>query len=250
MAHAQTGLHIMSKNLRCALALIATVAPLSAYAADLATYPVKAAVVAPVPAFSWTGFYLGGYVGWGQTSTDYDSTISIPSLGSASSSSTITRDGVIGGAFAGYNYQIDQMVLGAEADIAFMTMGDERYAAGENFVTAHTNFVGSVRGRLGYAFDHALVYATGGLAFASADTNIPLTAISINDGDGTRWGWTLGAGTEYALSDHWIAGVEYRYTQYETADHSYSLGSPTIANVAFSQQPSVNQVTARLAYKF
>lgn len=77
-------------------------------------------------------------------------------------------------------------------------------------------WVGSARGRIGYAMDRGLFYATGGLAFVSSDVTVPTTAVSVDVGNSIRWGGTVGVGAEYALSSHWIAGVEYRYTRHES----------------------------------
>jgi outer membrane immunogenic protein len=236
-------------RLACIAALAAT--PFAAVAGDLPAAPPEP--VAPPEAaapYSWTGFYLGTAAGWAQTDTDYD--IHVSKRGSKSHSSpSLVKNGISGSIFAGYNLQLsNNVVFGAETDLSFLLVGKERTAAGVNFITAHTNYVGSVRGRLGYAFDRVLLYSTGGLAFASPVTHIPTTAISVNSGDGTRLGWTVGGGAEYAFSGNWIAGIEYRHSEYETEDHSYKPAHPKNTRIRFSQDPTVNQVTARVSYKF
>jgi outer membrane immunogenic protein len=229
-------------HLRCLAVVPALLlAPAAAQAADLTTPPSPVVEVAADPTLSWSGLYIGGNLGWGQTSTAY----AITTAGGATSSSSLTKDGVLGGLFMGYNYQFDRVVVGAEVDASFLTTGEERYTGFTgDFLTAHTNWVGSARGRVGYAMDRGLFYATGGLAFASSDVTVPTTGVSVDVGNSIRWGGTVGVGAEYALSSHWIAGVEYRYTRYES--RTYHLP----ADVNISQDLDTNQITARLAYKF
>ncbi|MCX5581738.1 outer membrane protein [Kaistia terrae] len=213
----------------------------AAQAADLTTAPAPVEEMAPEPTLTWSGLYIGGDLGWGQTSTSY----AVTAPGGGSSLSSTNRDGVLGGLFVGYNWQFDKVVLGAEVDASFLTTGEERFTAFTgDFVTARTNWVGSARGRLGYAMDRGLFYVTGGLAFASSEVKVPLTGISVDAGDSARWGGTVGVGAEYALSSHWITGVEYRYTRYESS-------TPNIpGDINISQDLDTNQITARLAYKF
>jgi len=224
---------------------------LAAQAADLPTQPEPVAPVAIVPPFTWTGFYVGAQLGWGQTSTDYTAGAQAPDATDVVRLPTISKNGFMGGLFAGYNYQINQFVLGAEVDGNFLIAGKERYtAATGDAITAHTDWLGSARLRAGYAFDRLLIYATGGLAFASPNSTVTGTGYSYGAGNGTRFGWTLGVGAEYAFTDHWIAGLEYRYTSFSSDTYTYPVNHRSLGIVGFKQQPSVNQVLARLSYKF
>jgi outer membrane immunogenic protein len=151
---------------------------------------------------------------------------------------------------AGYNYQAGQFVFGVEGDLTGWTVGEARYAPRVgDFITAHSKWGGSIRGRFGYAVDHALFYITGGAAFVSTETAATGTGYSIGD-DGTRWGWTLGGGLDYAFTNNWFTGLEYRYTQYESSTITYPVGFQNLGIVGFKQELSTNQVTARLGYKF
>ena len=234
----------------CAATIFLAGCTVPSIAADL---PIQGQQVAPpviLPAFTWTGFYLGAQVGWAQTNTDYDAGAAVGGGGAAVDLPTLTRDGGLGGLFAGYNYQAGQIVLGAEADANGMITGDERYtAATGDFITAHTNWAGSLRGRIGYAFDRSLLYVTGGLAMADPKSTTPCMGYSFGAGDSTRFGWTLGAGAEYALTDHWITGIEYRYTQYQSDTYTYPVAFQNLGIVGFKQQASINQVV-EVSYKF
>lgn len=236
------------------LSTAACVFSLSALAADL---PARQAPVAPgaavvyAPAFSWTGFYLGGELGWMQARPKYTPGAVI--LGApfvASSLPVSEKNGASYGLMAGFNYQMGQFVFGVEGDFTGWTVGEIRSAplAGD-FITATSKWGGSIRGRLGYAFDRALLYMTGGGAFVSTKTAIPTTGYSIGD-DGTRWGWTLGGGADYAFTNHWFTGIEYRYTQYDSTTITFPVGYQNLGIVGFKQELSTSQVTARIGYKF
>jgi outer membrane immunogenic protein len=110
------------------LTTAATTFSLSALAADLPQAAAPAAPVAQVPVFSWTGFYLGGSLGWIGTDPKYTTGavfLGAPFLVSSSSS----KNGLSYGVLGGYNYQIGQLVLGAEGDFTGWTVGDIRYTA-------------------------------------------------------------------------------------------------------------------------
>ena len=231
------------------LSAAATLSSLSAQAADLPARMEPVAPVAYVPTFSWTGFYLGGELGWIQANPKYTTgalLLGTPFVVSSASD----KNGLTYGALAGYNYQVGQLVLGVEGDFAGWTVGTIRYTSiTGDFLTARSKWSGSVRGRLGYAADHALFYVTGGAAFVSNETSIPLTGISLG-GDGTRVGWTVGAGVDYAFTNNWFTGLEYRYSQYEAKTFAYPIPVLNLGIIGFKQELSTNQVTARLGYKF
>lgn len=232
------------------LATTASAVSVATFAADL---PARMGPVAPVayaPAFSWTGFYVGGELGWIQTNPRFSTgtlLLGAPFLVTSAS----RKDGLTYGFLAGYNYQVGDLVLGVEGDFQGWTVGEIRYTAiTGDFLTAHSKWGGSIRGRLGYAADHALLYVTGGAAFASIETSIPSTGISIG-GDGTRVGWTVGAGLDYAFTNNWFTGVEYRYSQYQSKSLVlYPIPILNLGIIGLKQELSNNQVTARLGYKF
>jgi outer membrane immunogenic protein len=221
----------------------------SARAADLPARVQPVAPVAYVPSFSWTGFYVGGELGWIRTDPDYTTgavLLGTPFLISA----TTGKDGLSYGILAGYNYQVGSVVLGVEGDFEGWTVGKIRYTSiTGDFLTAHSKWGGSVRGRLGYAVDRALFYVAGGAAFVSSKTSIPTTGISIG-GDDTRVGWTVGAGIDYAFTNNWFTGVEYRYSQFESKSFDYPIPVLNLGTIGLKQDLSNNQVMARIGYKF
>jgi outer membrane immunogenic protein len=234
------------------IALLATTAGAVSASASAADLPGRGEPLAPVayaPALSWTGFYVGGELGWIQTNPQYTTgalLLGAPFLLTSAS----RKDGLTYGILTGYNYQAGQFVLGVEGDFQGWTVGAIRYTAiTGDFLTAHSKWGGSIRGRLGYAADRALFYVTGGAAFASIETSIPFTGISVG-GDGTRMGWTVGAGLDYAITNNWFTGLGYRYSQYQSRSLIYPIPVLNLGIIGLKQELSNNQVTARLGYKF
>src|SRR3979409_2554276 len=229
----------------------------TANAADMA---YKAAPIPMAPAvFSWTGFYIGANVG-GAGSVNNGGSVSAPLfppfivLPPAVPIPTVIpgqldvlagggrRSGVIGGGQIGYNWQVNQFVLGVEADAvgtglngssasASRTIGPPIFAVPvTQTVTVdfgHVEWMASFRGRAGFAVNQALFYVPGGAAvaeFAGSRTtlvngpgiNIPAagTYVATNGGSSTRWGWTVGGGIEWAFTQNWSVAGEDRHTRF------------------------------------
>jgi outer membrane immunogenic protein len=181
----------------------------AALAADL-PYRKEAPVYTPPPppAFTWSGVYIGGQVGYGWgTSNVYDQ-----STGNAASG--LSQSGVVGGAHIGYNYQVSQFVFGLEGDVNGSSESNTQYYSTGSY-GVRENVDASIRGRIGYAFDRVLIYATGGGAYGNFKTsyNDGTSYDSFNHG---RIGWTVGGGIEYAIDNNWSVRAEYRYTDYGT----------------------------------
>ena len=176
-------------------------------AASAADLPVRAAppVIAAVPVFTWTGFYVGGNLGWGwRDSNDEPVILTGPGVPGGIAGGTLLFDNnndatFTGGGQIGYNYQIGSFVIGAEADIQGIDNNNDNNAvfipgpgfAGGTFVPGEfengADWWGSARLRAGVAFDRFLVYATGGLAYTEDNT-----------------GWALGGGVEWAMPVNWF----------------------------------------------
>jgi outer membrane immunogenic protein len=180
----------------------------AASAADLPAYE-PAPVVAPVPsAFTWTGFYLGAHAGysWGEGEIN---------LG-ADEDEDFDADGWLAGGFVGFNYQFaNPLVVGIEADLEWTSIdGDGSDAALGDF-DADVNLQGSVRGRIGYAFDRVLPYLTAGFAAADVDAD----SDAFGDASDAEFGWTAGAGVDFAVTDKVFIRGEYRYTDLSDIDN-------------------------------
>ncbi|AJY44461.1 outer membrane protein [Martelella endophytica] len=219
----------MKKILLASAALIAMSA--AAEAADVVMTPPSEPYVAPqvIPqTFSWTGFYLGGTAGYDWATVD-------PYVNGVNTGSEDLNGGKLGG-FAGYNYQFsNNIVLGAEGELDYAWNEQKFYPGGVEYKIG-SDWEGSIRARLGYAFDNALLYATGGWAIANGYV----------DGAGTDQneafnGWTAGVGLDYAFSKNVFGGLEYRYTDFGKKDFDNGLEGKDFTS---------NRVMARVGYKF
>jgi outer membrane immunogenic protein len=229
------------------LSSVATVAmAFNASAADMA---IKAPVyVAP---FSWTGFYLGASAGAIGLSSENTYSTSIP--GVPGSTDTNRGSGVLAGGTVGYNFQTGQWVIGIEADYS-MASAQTGNSASFNVVggngSANISNLGTVRGRLGWASDHTLLYITGGVAWGDV-TNVAATPnffSGCRQGfSGTRTGWTFGGGVEHALTDHFTVKLEALYVDFGSKSVS-SLRSG--CSFGFSAKTTAAIGRLGLNYKF
>jgi outer membrane immunogenic protein len=240
------------KNFAVAIATLATLMGTPALAADMVT---KAPPPPPPPACAWCGWYVGFNVGgiWG-TDPGNVATGPTPAVagvpGSPAGAPTSipmasgwNNDSALGGFQAGYNYQVNNFVLGLETDFDFSglnmntTLNAATVPAGSNAIpgnsfTQNERWQGSVRGRAGVVWNNALLYVTGG--FAYADTSFqanfqPTVAAGLPfPGGGGQdsqilTGYTVGGGFDYKYAPNMTIGLEYRYSHY---DHgNYNLGT-------------------------
>jgi len=181
-----------------------------ALAADL---PPNMASKAPVlkAVYDWTGFYLGGHFGYGGGSLGPGSN-PLPEQGAYLPHSVT---GLIGGYQAGYNRQLsNHVVLGIEADASFTSPLDAPRLVPAPF-NSTIDYIGTLRGRIGYAHGIWMPYLTGGFAWGHTHINInedPENSSKIISRVGdNQTGWTAGAGVEFAVSGNWSAKLEYDY---------------------------------------
>jgi outer membrane immunogenic protein len=203
--------------------LAATALAGAAAAADLgARYPQQPYVKAPLytAPFSWTGFYLGlnGGGGWG--SSTWDRTGSFDLSG-----------GVIGGT-AGFNWQTGPAVFGLEGDMDWSGVSGTTAAGCAAGCTTKNDWLGTARGRAGYAFDRFLPYITGGLAFGDIRASTPGFAGASQ----TNLGWTIGAGVEAAIVGNWSAKAEYLHVDLGSFNCGLSCGPTATDNVSLREE--------------
>lgn len=193
-----------------AIAALASFVALTAAPALAADMAVRARAPAPAPApydpgVNWTGFYIGGNGGgaWATTS-DNNSFFGVSSTGNFHIS------GAVGGFQAGYNYQIAQWVLGLETDYDFSNVKGNTSAGlcGGVVCTIENTWVGTTRGRVGYAVGNWLPFVAAGVSYGNV--HIQDSAGAVHAGT-TRTGWTAGGGIEYALARNWSVRAEYLY---------------------------------------
>ncbi|MGE7367760.1 outer membrane protein [Neorhizobium sp. NPDC001467] len=183
--------------------VLASAILLSSSALGLSADLIEQSAVPPAtfdsPAFTWTGAYIGlsGGAGWLDASAD-------KKFGRYRDEQDF--DGSVFGAFAGYNWQFSNgIVVGVEGDIEYNS-NDETLFGHKTF---GTDWVGSVRGRLGYAFERLMVFGTAGWTMARGHIEYPCV-----DESEMFSGWTAGAGVDYALTDKVFLRGEYRYSDF------------------------------------
>lgn len=198
-----------------------------ATAASAADMPARNYTKAPpmVAAYNWTGFYLGVNAGYGWVNTGGN------------------PGGFVGGGQIGYNWQAigSPLVLGLEADLQGADI-DQTETIGGISSTTRVKAFGTVRGRIGYAFDRAMIYATGGWAYTRTSLDLSGPGGSISSSDWSS-GWTLGGGLEYAFMGPWSAKLEYLYV--DSGDVTL-----TLAGVPVTGKYDMSVVRAGLNYRF
>lgn len=194
-------------------------------AEEITKNPARKAL-APVRYLNWSGFYAGGHLGYGRGHSNdsfADPVIAGPNKALGS---------LFGGVQLGYNHVLNSgMLLGVEGDLSFpnfLSADDvvrSRYTA-QGLLAEKIDYVGRLRGRLGYAFDNWLVYGTGGFAWSHA------RFIETNDLTGdedkvlrTRTGWVVGAGAEVAIAPDWSTRLEYLYDGFGRAAATMPSGA-------------------------
>lgn len=228
----------MIKTLFLASTAFATMT-VAAVAADLPSRAVAPAFVSGTP---WSGFYLGGQVGYGNAKSHADLT----ATGAAAPIfvSNAEPKGAVAGLHLGYNWALSgNFVLGVEGD---MEAGFGKASAAilsspslDPISTYATNgeitWQGSLRGRLGYAFNNSLlVYGTGGLAFANYKLTSNFFPTWPTEYSQVKTGWAAGAGAEYALTSNLRGRVEYRYADFGTDLHAGEI-SAFVTHVPLTQ---------------
>jgi outer membrane immunogenic protein len=190
----------MKKLLLAAAAVVTVAAP--ALAADLGRRSGPYYTPPAAQLFNWTGFYVGGNAGWGWGSA----------LGTDPS-------GYLIGLQAGYNFQFaSNLLAGVETDIAIS--GIDASGGGVSFAL---DYLGTVRGRVGYAMDRFMAYGTVGLAYGRGDA----TVANLSN-EQTHLGWTIGAGIEAMIAPNITARLEYLYVDLGRETYTTTLGPTRI----------------------
>jgi len=198
-------------------------------------------------AYNWSGVYVGAQVGyaWG------DSELELPD---DPVTSNPEPNGILGGAYLGYNAQLaNGIVVGVEADFAFADLHDSDglfgpggVPLGDQAFEVEVNWSAAVRARLGYAAGRFLPFIAGGVAFADVEhEGFSAPDASVGGGNDTFVGWTIGAGAEYAFTDNLIARAEYRYTDFGSEDYA-----ETDNFAAHRVDLKTNDIRLGISYKF
>lgn len=125
----------------------------------------------------------------------------------------MSPQGLIGGVHIGNNWQVSQFVFGLEGEVDGTALSKTIAPAFQFSSRTRSPVQGSLRGRVGVAFDHALLYATGGVVYAAILNSYSVLGANDNFRT-TRSGWTVGGGIKYALNNNWSVRAEYRYSNF------------------------------------
>jgi outer membrane immunogenic protein len=220
-------------------ALLTLVGVASAMAADLpqpAPPPQAQVAYIPVvaPVYNWGGIYLGINGGYGFGKSEW--------TGGGLSTGNFNTSGFVVGGTLGANYQVDAFVFGVETDIDYTGIQGSSGACTALGAVCQTSndWLGTTRGRLGYASDRVLFYGTAGAAYGNVQANVNGVTNSA-----TEFGWTAGAGVEAAFADNWTARIEYLYVDLSNASCGSACGGAPVT-VSFTQ----NLVRAGVDFKF
>ena len=202
-----------------------------ASAADVQAHNFTKAPSASDPAYNWGGWYVGVNAGgnWGRS--DVSSRVGGATANqqaiAAANSGQMKSNGFTGGGQIGYNHQVDRWLFGVEADANYFGIRHSRTVAApfpigiSSFTTTNavsTDWLFTLRPRIGYAVDRTLFYATGGLALTELKYNASFAdGASQAEAAGftkTKAGWVAGLGMEHAFGNNWSAKVEYLFSDF------------------------------------
>ena len=217
------------KTIFAGIALAALVAA-PALAADLPARPAPAPYKAPPPVYvgySWTGCFLGGNGGGLWARKDWTVGTGDP-IFATGTFGTHDATSWIAGVQVGCDYQFaGGFVIGIQGDYdwtdATGTNVDALNGAAFSDRSRIKN-LGSVTGRLGYAWDRFLLYFRGGWAWERDNYSIFTAAATTATATETRGGWTVGVGGEYAFTNWLSAFVEYDYYDFGTRNNRFVTG--------------------------
>ena len=205
-----------------------------ALAADLPAreYSKAPSPLAPEPVYTWTGLYIGANAGYGWATTS-----SSDSGGSGSND----LNGFVGGGQIGYNWQAGNLVLGVEGDFQGSAQKRSDTVLGVT-VDQKIPWFATARGRIGYAADSLLIYATGGAAWVNYKVSGTYLGVTVSD-DASKTAWTVGGGVEWMFAPKWSVKAEYLYM--DTGDRTV-----TLFGVPFSGRAKDNVVRVGANFHF
>jgi outer membrane immunogenic protein len=218
--------------IKIGVAALALFAFTSAAEAQTGVYPKKRSYAAPAVKRNWTGFYAGVNVGYGLAGVSDSAPIAVTSM----------MYGYVAGAQIGYNYQIDSIVLGVEADIQASGMS-QSYSRNlpivGNFEAGHKiPYFGTLRGRLGFAFDCGCVmaYATAGIAYGAYEPYATVLGITVSK-TYTNPALAVGAGVEWRVAQQWTAKLEGLYL--DTGNVGSNITLPVLGTIEARARASI-----------
>lgn len=215
----------------------------AAVAADLGDSPSPVSAPMASTPYNWSGFYIGGQIGYASGDADH-------SFDNGAPSGDSSPDGIVGGGYIGYLYQYNRskFVFGIEGDIEATGVDGtfQNATGGTSSGSTDINVQGSVRANIGYAIDRILPYITGGVAIADVDYGGGPVGGPCCGYSATAVGWTIGAGMQYAITDKVSGRIEYRYADFGTESGGLA---PTFPGVTMPVDLKTNTIRAGVSIK-
>lgn len=228
----------------------------SSSAADLGARPIaKAPIAAPIAIYNWSGFYIGGHVGGIWSDKDWTTTLVGPGIPLGGVLGSHTADGFLAGGQIGFNWQTGAWVFGIEGDASWTNADGAHgcgvvapgFAGAAAVCSTNINWLATLTGRVGYAFNNVLLYAKGGVAWIDDDHTVsnPVAGLAVL-GSVTRTGWTVGAGLEYGFTPNWSAKIEYNFMDFEDV----RVVAPITGVALFDVAQQAHVVKGGINYRF
>jgi outer membrane immunogenic protein len=235
----------MKKFLLGTIGLVALGMAAPAVAADLPARPyTPPPMVAAI--YDWSGFYIGGNGGWGQSRNCVD-------FGIFPDGCRESSGGLAGGQL-GYRWQAGTWVFGLEGQGDWADLSGTRVSVFRPAFSTRTKTdgIGLFTGQIGWAWNTALFYVKGGFAVTSNRFSIldTPTGAELASASSTRWGGTVGVGWEWGFAPNWSAGIEYDHLFMGDANNSFSVANPIVAGALNRITQDVDMVTVRVNYRF
>ena len=221
--------------------VLASPMPTPVLAADLGVAPIYRP---PAPVANWTGSYIGisGGGAWGNAVVRND-------LTGADQTPRFDLHGGIVGITSGFNIQNGNVVYGYEGDTSITSKRGTAFAFPPNAAfnnDVKENWLSTYRGRLGYAQNNWMVYATGGGVLGTVETSLTGPPGQISDKH-WHWGWTVGGGVEMRLTQDWTAKVEYLYVGLQDKSYFNPAPGPTFPS---NQRVSLDDHIVRVGVNY
>jgi outer membrane immunogenic protein len=169
----------------------------------------------------WSGVYIGGHVGWGWGHVLYTDD---PDDDLPSDIEDWTVEGWLVGAQIGANVQMDALVFGVVGDLAWTNITGDSVEVGVDTLTTDIHWLGTVRGKLGFAADMFMVYGTAGVAFAGVEHTLTEDWMDPNPtftDSATQFGWVAGVGAEVKVAENVSIFGELLYHDFGDADFDW-----------------------------
>jgi high affinity Mn2+ porin len=213
-----------------------------------------------LPAYDWTGFYVGGHMGYAWGNSNWSTTGASGAFSLAQPIDVFSETGSFyAGLQAGYDYMLpNRYVIGVEGDASFPSFPNLSGISIGGISTLSTAAIGlesysetalafgTLRGRIGYAPGNWLFYATGGFAWSYNQATLTQLVSGVTDMPFLwRLGWAAGFGIEAPVAPHWTARLEYLFTDYGNSNVFFAN-----AGQRFTSDLSLQELRAGLNYQF